>query len=831
MSEEKKKAESSKSESKSRGMGCVARLIAVIVVLIIIAVVVVRLMFPAERIRQEIVDRASAALGRTVEIDEVSLSLFPGLALDIKGLRIYNPPDFPGTEFVTVNRLRAGLKLMPLLRKQFVFSEISVVHPVIRLHKAADGRTNWSFTITPDEPIETPMGQRDQVSSEEAAMSAFGFDWAKLSGGDIIYTDDTDSTRLSLTNFTLDTRMQLDEAGTTGTALGKLHIPSIESNLIPEDAPLDLKLTYNASIDFAHTDIMLDNSMITINGIPFEGEATLRNFTDPYSLFVKLRAAGVEIEPLLTYIPKNSGFNAAALRLQGNLTGDIESRIEFASERKPYLSGRLVASELLLGYLTVNNRATFDSLAVAFSFDSVSFTSFGGSLTGRDFAVSGLVKNWDNLYFNLQTSGGYNLASAAAFLDPDIRHELRGMATFDLKLTGYKADWINAEMFGWFRADSGYYNNDSLTSPLTRLDLQLSFNRDKVKVDTLWAEYPGVRMGLSGNLQNGLGHLLAPDGGHPKPYLSFKLHAPLINYDELIPADSLTPEEAAEPERRTDTTTVSAPIFLPDIEAGGAVVVDTFQYNWVSFYDIAGDVSYKDGIITYTNATGRVLAGAVSSNGTVNINDMYNPVVKSEFVAKNVQANEFMEAFAGLEGHLYGKWDLEGAFETRGRRMDKIISSLNATGTVNMADGRIVNFDIIKKASQKLGFKTFDTEELNNLTSDVIIRDGRLILDGTKVLTDMGDWTLGGAVDMENKSLDLAVKLYLSPQYSDDFKALGNLLQDKQGRITVTFDITGDYKSPKISDLGTDTDVVKEKIEDVIKEGAQNLLDRFKKKK
>ena len=48
---------------------------------------------------------------------------------------------------VSIDRLSCGLKLLPLLKKQFVFDEITVHHPVMKLYKARDGKTNFDFEI------------------------------------------------------------------------------------------------------------------------------------------------------------------------------------------------------------------------------------------------------------------------------------------------------------------------------------------------------------------------------------------------------------------------------------------------------------------------------------------------------------------------------------------------------------------------------------------------------------------------------------------------------------------------------------------------------------
>ena len=147
-----------------------------------------------------------------------------------------------------------------------------------------------------------------------------------------------------------------------------------------------------------------------------------------------------------------------------------------------------------------------------------------------------------------------------------------------------------------------------------------------------------------------------------------------------------------------------------------------------------------------------------------------------------------------------------------------------------MAQGRLVNFDLIKKMGQQFGFKTFEEETIRNLMSDVKIRDGKLLLEGANALSKMGDWKLGGTVGFVKKTLDLGVSVYLSPEYSKQLDMLGGLLQDDKGRVRVNFVLGGSYENPTISNISTDNSLIKKKTEDAIKEGAKKLFDNLFKK-
>ncbi len=834
---------------KSKGMGCLTRLILLVLALFIIVYVGIMLFFPADKVKAEIVARASTMLNRQVELDDVSFSLLPTPGLELTGMRIYNPEDFAGGEFVSIDKLRCGLKIMPLLKSNFEFTEIAIDHPVLRLRKAPDGRVNYSFELdTGGEPIQTPVGPKEKITSEEAAFSAFAFDWAQINNGDIIYTDDSSKYTVTLNNFALKTRLNLNADGKTGLSNGTLHVPSISSELIPNNLPIDLKLIYNANIDFEHSDIVFEKTNLEINGIAFNLESTIRNFTDPVSIFARLTATDVPLEPLLEYVPSSENFDPKQMNLQGTLTGGLESRIELKTERAPHFGGAFSINNMSLQYSDISEQLLCESFELDFTTDSISFKTNGGQLSGKPFNFGGVVSHWDDLKYFFATAGQYDLSGVMPFLDPGLNNELKGQANFNLKVSGQLSSWATSQILGNLIIDRLYYNNDSLTSALERLDMSLTFEKNRIKVDTLYAEYPGVDLSLEGKITNGFAHLFESRKGHEKPYLQFKMYSSNINYDILLPEDSVTATSTSGPvdppsesqaagEDRPPSgppavmPKVSAPIFIPDIKAYGTFSVDTFVFREIVFNDLSGQLSYERGEITYENTRGKIYGGLLKANGSVDITDMYQPFVLSEFEAKNIEANDFMTQFASLAGHVYGKFNAEGKLAGRGSEPSDFIQSLNATSHINMDEGKVVNFDFIEKLADKFSFKTFEEEQLKNLIADIVIKDGHLLLDGTKVFNRLGDWSLGGTVGFLDKKLNINVSLYLSEKYSKNMNLLGNLLQDDKGRVKVNFNIIGTYDKPDIANISTDNQVVSDNVEEKIKKEANKLLNNLFKKK
>jgi AsmA protein len=114
--------------------------VGVLVVLLIIA----PFLIPVNRFRPTIEERASVALGRKVQVGDLSLSLLGG-ALTAKDLSIGDDPKFSSLPFLTAKSLSVGVEMMPLIfSKQLNVTGITIDEPQVTLLKNPKGDWNYS---------------------------------------------------------------------------------------------------------------------------------------------------------------------------------------------------------------------------------------------------------------------------------------------------------------------------------------------------------------------------------------------------------------------------------------------------------------------------------------------------------------------------------------------------------------------------------------------------------------------------------------------------------------------------------------------------------------
>src|SRR5580704_5890156 len=120
------------------------KIIAIVVGVLIVLVLVAPFLIPVNQFRPTIEQKASAALGRKVEVGNLSLSLFSG-ALGADNLSIADDPKFSSAPFLTAKSVKVGVELMPLIfSKTLNVTDVTIDSPQVSLIRNPGGQWNYS---------------------------------------------------------------------------------------------------------------------------------------------------------------------------------------------------------------------------------------------------------------------------------------------------------------------------------------------------------------------------------------------------------------------------------------------------------------------------------------------------------------------------------------------------------------------------------------------------------------------------------------------------------------------------------------------------------------
>lgn len=220
--------------------------VAMAVVALILILVILPFLIPVNKFKPTIEAKASEALGRKVQLGNLSLSILTG-SLAIDSISISDDPKFSSGPFLTATRVRVGVELLPLIFSQQVnVTGIEIVEPQMVMLKNPSGQ--WNFSS-----IGGSNASKSSPSSSTAA-EAVSIKKLELKNGQITVGNTNSQKRTAYTNVNL---MASDVAMTNKfPAALSMSLPGggdlkLDGNVGPVDqkdaalTPQDVKLTLN----------------------------------------------------------------------------------------------------------------------------------------------------------------------------------------------------------------------------------------------------------------------------------------------------------------------------------------------------------------------------------------------------------------------------------------------------------------------------------------------------------------------------------------------------------------------------------------------------------
>lgn len=144
------------------------------VVIFILAAVALTLFFDANDFREEISTAVEKETGRELAIaGDISLSVFPWLAVEVGNTRLGDAPGFGDEPFAEFDSARFGVRLIPILFSQKVVVGTANIDGLqLNLKIDARGNSNWA-DLVPDETSAEDSGAAADPASADIDISGF----------------------------------------------------------------------------------------------------------------------------------------------------------------------------------------------------------------------------------------------------------------------------------------------------------------------------------------------------------------------------------------------------------------------------------------------------------------------------------------------------------------------------------------------------------------------------------------------------------------------------------------------------------------------------------
>ena len=765
-----------------------------VIVVVVIAVgtyAVLNLNGIIQKQRGLILTKASDAVGRKVDIQDIHASLGWGVVADLRGVTIADDPSFSQTPFVQAADVYARVALMPLLSHRIEIKQVSLKQPVVHIIRNQHGELNVSSIgkkrsageatapassvppATGTQPLKgVPLTQaqpQGQPAAGAAALGAVSVSSLTIDDGTVVYQD-------------------------AGAAPVTVSAVNLDVENLGVSTPVDITLSLAAlgtSKNFSMTGKvgpLITNGAIDMSAIPLAFSLDLGPFTMAQLKAVPQIAKAVPPQlkltnPVTASIKVNGTTQSIAFNLVTDLTGNqvvytgvldkaagVPLKLAAAGTRKD--SGTAPQIEIQTATLTL------------------------GDLNLK----AGQIQLGQNLSARID-SNRFDLASMGKMLVALSKYNASGKAEIHALV---KVVQKKPEVNGVVTLASV-----TVTPPGKRAIV------GGLSGDIKMAGTTAVAGPLTFNLGSGHGRLLVNAQSLEPINATYDFSADVVKPAELTASPK--PEEAADHlDRLAVKGTVRGATSAPTVTAMVTSPGGTMEN--IAYRNLAVDATYGGQAVTITSLKVGAFNGTLDGNAraTLGAEPVFNVGINLHGIdLQQALISQKSSAANTVRGQLTGQMRVAG----RGDTFDKIKPTLSGTGQMSVANGKLIGVNIAAQAMRKVQgvpdidalltptivarhpslFNSPDTD-LRELSLTFAIQGPRITSHDIKAATPDYSATADGWFDL-NKNIDMKAHLLLSQELSREIMSEKKnvvYLANEQKEIDIPVQISGQLPKPSV---------------------------------
>lgn len=802
--------------------------------LILVAVIGLKLFFPAEKVKDLAVQKASEKLGRDISVADVGLSFSGGLGVELQGVEIANPPGMAGEPFLFAENIDLKLQISPLFHGEFQVNRLVVDQPRVRLVQLSTDANNFTFAA---ESAAGAPGQPAATNTDPAADVAVSFDRLEIHGGTLTYLDESTGQAVDLIGLELTAGLTNPTPGVFQSA-GFLQVDSL---LVSGEKPLPSlggSVDYDLNFDSTRHLVKLAKGIFKVNGLPLRLQGNMTTPPDSLRFEGNIQAEGIALAELLAYLPPEQQTLLEPYTMTGSLA--VEADLEFVAGRPEPLVylGTAKVADLHAASRDVEGDLKVRELSLKFRPNHLEIGTAGGTLADQPLEATMTVDGFEDPRIEGKVSGEFDLGLLMPYLPAERKATLAGRCRLNGNFAGRTEAPLEMDYSGQAAFTDVSYLDVSLPDTLHQLNGTMRFDQDSITVEKADARFGAGDLSLTGRLVDHLPYFLPAEKDNrdnlAKPNFTFEARSRRLDVDKLFPAAA---PASGSPGTGVPEAAATGPAgSIPDVLAQGTIKADTLIYSRVPFHNVAGKIRLKDRILECYEVSAGVYGGQTSGNVAIDLNDLNDPGFRGDFKASEIEADNFLTRFTTLSRAIYGKAGLSGSFSAQGRDPERIKSTLTMDSVAALTSGKVMTGDFMKSTLGDLAAKagqSFDKEQaLKDLSTLIKVENGRVALDQFKTkLGNWGDLSLGGSYafsgDLEYKGGLLLSKEQTAALYASGGLVgnVANLLGNKAERLNLPLSVGGTMTSPKMDiDYTELSDNLKSQLEGDLKDEVGNAL-------
>ncbi len=816
------------------------------VVLLVGAAVALKLYFTNDRLKALVIPKMEEATGLKVAINDISLSVFPAIALDVQGLTIENKPGFSDKPLLTLERMLIDVKLRPLFDKRVEISSLYIEKPSIVLETAEDGSTNYS---------QKKAANAEEPAAEGGSAAAVLLSDFRIVNGYIEMIDRRDNSKQVYNGFHEMASVDFNPTTLEARIASKTAIDNYSYGSIATPLITDWRINVNADVVYnvSRSLASITNGKGFLNAIPFDINGTIA-MKDKPDMDLTIEAKDVNVAQLLNLTPKAYVEKIKGVKGDGAVQAKVLVKGIYDSDTRalPDISGTINTTNASIQYPNIPKPITNINIISDFvrgkERQEFHLRKFSANLGSNPLSVTMDVIGFDDPSLTMAINAAMNLAEVKNYYPLEAGTNLSGTLKAGVNVAGKVSNPDAMKAAGSMEFQGVTIATAASKNPVKDLNGTISFTNQVVESKKLAMVIGKSDLALSFAMRNYLS-VMSDKKGAPKPTATASL-----NSNHLYTADIMSDEKSAAESGGQKKPESKAAMPLPNVEMDISTSIGTLTMERMEMKNVRGKMRIANGRINMENLTMNMFDGAVTSKGSVNLQNPQRPTFNLNLDMNSLKANSALSTFTSFGQRLLGDMNMNiaisGALDDT---LGLIPSSLDGSGKVALNNGKLHGVKVNQQIASLLSVPDVAEISFKDWGNAFTIKDGRVNIPELKIGALGADYTISGSQGLDG-SMSFGMAMLLSDAASAKVSVPGfageavNALKEPNGRVKLDFLVSGTMNDPKVQldtkamqarvaefakgKLNAEKKKLEQKVGDEAKKKGEDLLKGlFKKKK
>jgi len=473
------------------------KILGIVLLILVVFVVGLKLYFNDQRLQSLAMPYINDAVGREVQVDRMSLTLFstfPHVGIDVQGLMV--PGEQPNDTLFAMDEMVAGVELIPLLSKKINITELNIRHPQFIYKVNKEGASNIDFLLNKSE----------EPAPAESGQTSIDIPLLTISNAVFGYQNAVDTTDIMLrgvdANITLkyaeliQSAVQIDVKGLSASMGGTQFL---------NDLPLHF--TQESTIDMDNEQLTLNKGTFSIRGLALNLDGSISKWSsDAPEMDLNFTSSSDDFKQLLRLAPAeyskqiNELDSRGALALDGHIQGalkdselpkyDITFKVSDGYLKNPDLPQPV--QDIQIDAHATNNQITINTLQAKSGTNSLSASG-----------VLNQPMDEEKRNIDLKTNFDLDLASIKDFYPiSEDTLALKGKLTAAMTLKGAAKNIQKSVQSGHITLKNGYINYNKFGQPITDLQVESRMQGNKLNISNASMKSGKNTLAASGSITN-----------------------------------------------------------------------------------------------------------------------------------------------------------------------------------------------------------------------------------------------------------------------------------------------------------------------------------------